>query len=89
MPPMTKALHKKFKRTEVWLDAGDIKAVETLRRRYGVLMATSGINTISTAAVIRRAIRLLNDETRAVNMVRPGQKLAEISVMAEIVNNRQ
>ena len=87
MPTMSDAMRLKYKRTEVWLPAADVKAIEKLKARYGDLMSTTG-STITTTAVIRRAIRLLRDQTRSHCLLTPGSRLTEIAAMAEVINRQ-
>lgn len=84
---MTEAMRLKYHRTELWTDAADVKAIERITARYERLMATTG-STITTTAVIRRAIRLLDQHTRRQNFLTPGPRLAEVSAMADVINSR-
>ena len=87
MPTMNDKQRRKYHRVEVWTDAADNRAIARITARYERLMVTTG-TTITTTAVIRRAIRLLDAHMRRQNLLTPGPRLAEVAAMAEVISSR-
>ena len=85
MPTMTDDQRRRYRRTEVWARADDLKAIASLKIRYEKLVPNGP--TITTTAVIRRAIRLLDQHMQRQNLLTPGPRLAEVAAMAEVINS--
>ena len=84
MSGMNHEQRRKYHRTEVWMDAVDLKVIETLKTRYAKLIPNVG--TISTTVVIRRALRQLDRHLKTLTTTRT--RLAEVASMAEVINSR-
>ncbi len=84
MPAMSADQRLKYHRTEVWTDAADVQVIKTLKTRYAKLAPNAG--TITTTAIVRRALRHLDSHMRTVKF--PKACLAEVAAMAEVINSR-